>query len=280
MKTKTHFIAALMLALFALTACSGKKTTAAQKMDTDENPDSLIEAAENNSAAEAHQPTADAEDDDGRDSETAPIFAACAAYEKSKALIQAALDNDTADVQRLIAAGANVNARDSRGTALGHAAVENSVDMARFLIEAGADVNAKNDDGETALMNALWVHRHQKSSEMEIVKPLLEAGADVNAKCNDGTTALIYAARRSSVDVAELLIEAGADVNARDNRDRTALIWAALTPYRDAVGIAELLIDAGADVNAKDNEGKTALMWAVDNGATNVAELLKAAGAQ
>ena len=47
---KKIFAWTVILALFALTACSGKKTTAVQ------NADSLIETAENNSVAEAHQP--------------------------------------------------------------------------------------------------------------------------------------------------------------------------------------------------------------------------------
>ena len=51
---KKIFAWTVILALFALTACSGKKTNAAQ--NADENPDSLIEAAEGNDTAETHQP--------------------------------------------------------------------------------------------------------------------------------------------------------------------------------------------------------------------------------
>ena len=36
MKTKKHFIALLMLALFALTACSGKKTDDVSVFDNDD----------------------------------------------------------------------------------------------------------------------------------------------------------------------------------------------------------------------------------------------------
>ena len=58
MKTDPHFIAALMLALFALTACSGKKTDAAQKTDTEETPNALIQAAAGNDITEARRLTA------------------------------------------------------------------------------------------------------------------------------------------------------------------------------------------------------------------------------
>lgn len=44
--------------------------------------------------------------------------------------------------------------------------------------------------------------------------------------------------------------------------------------------MAEILLAAGVDVNAKNNDGLTAQMYATDNGATDIAELLKAAGAR
>ncbi|MCH5294209.1 MAG: hypothetical protein J1E07_10790, partial [Treponema sp.] len=48
----------------------------------------------------------------------------------------------------------------------------------------------------------------------------------------------------------------------------------------NSADVAKLLIDAGANVNAKDDYNQTALMIATDNVATDVAELLKAAGAR
>ena len=127
MKTKKHFIALLMLALFALMACSGKKTNA------DENPNALI---------------ADGED---ADIETASM----SEREKTDALIEVAENNDITEIQRLIAAGADVNAKDNDGkTALMFAATNNSSDVAWLLLAAGADANAKDNDGSTALMFA------------------------------------------------------------------------------------------------------------------------------
>ena len=50
------------------------------------------------------------------------------------------------------------------------------------LLKAGADVNAKNNDGWTALMKA------SENGRKEVVEMLINAGADVNAKNNDGKT--------------------------------------------------------------------------------------------
>lgn len=48
----------------------------------------------------------------------------------------------------------------------------------------------------------------------------------------------------------------------------------------DDIFVVRQLILAGADVDAKDNDGKTALMRAEERNATDVMELLKAAGAK
>ncbi len=44
--------------------------------------------------------------------------------------------------------------------------------------------------------------------------------------------------------------------------------------------IAKLLIASGADVNARDESGNTALRFAVQRGYTDMAELLRKAGAE
>ena len=77
------------------------------------------------------------------------FFALClpaqADVAQDQALIVAAERGDAAAVQRLLRAGANVGARDSRGrTALLAATHGNRVQAARLLIAAGADVNAKD----------------------------------------------------------------------------------------------------------------------------------------
>jgi ankyrin repeat protein len=75
----------------------------------------------------------------------------------------------------------------------------------KALIAAGANVNAKDRFGETALMFAAAVTRN-----IRIVKLLIADGADVHAKTEDGDTALIIAAKRGHTGIVELLKKAGA----------------------------------------------------------------------
>ncbi len=74
----------------------------------------------------------------------------------------------------------------------------------KTLLAAGADVHAKDKDGLTALMHAA-ISRHTA-----IVHALLDAGADVNAKSAAGTTALTFAGRRGYTNIVRILKEAGA----------------------------------------------------------------------
>ena len=72
------------------------------------------------------------------------------------------------------------------------------------VIAGGAEINAKDHDGDTALMIASW------KGHMEVVRELLGKGAEVSAKDDSGKTALMYAYRKDHQEVEELLIKAGA----------------------------------------------------------------------
>ena len=111
----------------------------------------------------------------------------------------------TADVNKSLSKGGDVNARSEHGiTLLMFAASQGYKDISRLLIDKGADVNAKDDKGYTILMYA--VNNNNKDiSELLIVK-----GADVNAKDNDGNTALGIAIKNKNPDIERLLKNAGA----------------------------------------------------------------------
>jgi ankyrin repeat protein len=104
-----------------------------------------------------------------------------------------------------------------RASGLINAAAAGDLLQVKSLIAAKADVNAKTDDGETALMYAVW------GDHVEVVQALLAAGADVKAKNNNGETPLIVASKRGHAGVVQALLAAGADVNAKNNNGETAL---------------------------------------------------------
>ena len=72
------------------------------------------------------------------------------------------------------------------------------------LLKAGADVDAKDNNGRTALMYA------SASGYEGIVKILIENKADVNAKDNNGMTALMGASKEGHEEIEEILKKAGA----------------------------------------------------------------------
>ena len=112
----------------------------------------------------------------------------------------AAGKGDTAVVEALLEAGADVEAKDSHGwTALHIAAMEGHSAVVKVLLEAGADVNAKDNTDGTALLNAAMIGHYA------IIKTLLEAGANVEAKDNHGWTALSLAAMRGDTAIVKLL---------------------------------------------------------------------------
>ena len=125
-----------------------------------------------------------------------PVEGATAADARGNtALMFAARSGDTKAMQRLIAAGADVNAHNAAGnTALMIASKNVNISAARLLLDRGADVNATNNQGETALMNIGC-----------------ERGGDRDNPYGCKT------------DIAALLIKRGANVNARDGKNRTAL---------------------------------------------------------
>jgi ankyrin repeat protein len=90
------------------------------------------------------------------------------------------------------------------GCDLVSAAYYGDLSEVKRLLAAGANVNAKEKNGITALMAAsLAGHR-------EVAALLLAKGAEVNAKDKNGKTALMFATRMNHPEVRELLIKAGA----------------------------------------------------------------------
>lgn len=91
-------------------------------------------------------------------------------------------------MQFLVGHGANVNARDAKGTTPLVLAVNLAfIEGVDFLISAGAKVDEPNNTGETPLIGA--IHRHDAA----LVRALLKAGANPDRPDNSGRSARDYA---------------------------------------------------------------------------------------
>jgi len=208
------------------------------------------------------------------------------------ALHWAIYNNDAALVDRLLAAGANPNARnDYNATPLVEAAVVGNPEVIGKLLTAHADVESANADGQTALMVIA------RSNNVEAAKRLLKAGANVNARETwRGQTALMWAAAQSQPEMVRLLVSHGAEVNARSsltNFERqvtaeprmqqrppgglTPLLYAARS---GCLACAEALVRGGADINLPDPEGITPLIMAGLNFSFDIGALLVKKGAE
>jgi ankyrin repeat protein len=154
-------------------------------------------------------------------------------------------------IQRMILKGINVNAQNTKGTALQLAIRHGDTDTAKTLLACdGIDVGVcGGPDGDTAFHLAL------EKGNVEIVEELLKRGADVNAKSGRYGTPLAAAVVGRNESLVRLLLERGADVNGHRLGYESALNIAACVGQLD---IVELLLNHGMDINElSGNDGQT-----------------------
>lgn len=164
----------------------------------------------------------------------------------SEQLIEAVNTGDAARVSQLLAAGADVNARDAYGaTALMNAAHGGNLEMTETLLAAGAEVDARDELGWTALMKACY-NADRNCGFPDIVQRLIAAGADPNVKITYGIRPLMLAAGYGEAQVCEALLAGGADVLARNDGGLTALMMVKDKFYVEVINILhEAERDAG-----------------------------------
>lgn len=204
-----------------------------------------------------------------------PTASETAAYQ---GLHAAAARGDVPALTRLIAARADVNARDAYGrTPLHVAAHARQADAIRALAKAGADLNALESDRYGAVTIAAV------ADDEATLRVLLQLGASAKQVTSryDGT-ALIAAAHLGHDGVVRQLIAAGAPLDHVNNLHWTALIESIVLgnggPRHQAT--LKALLQAGASHALTDRQGNTPLQLARQRGYAEMVQMLEAAGAR
>ena len=160
-------------------------------------------------------------------------------------------------VARLLARGADPNARDARGRMPLHHALkandEHAVAVARTLIRCGADPERASESGETPLGLALSRAHRKLTYWLNWPRWHLPGRALIGAD-------LPLAAASGDVDAVDKLLELGLEVDSVDSQGASALIRAAGSGY---AALVVRLLDAGANPDHAAYSGATCLSAAV-----------------
>lgn len=193
--------------------------------------------------------------------------------ERGQRLIKAARGGDLARVERLLDQHASIAARDSSGaTALVAAAYGNHLDVAERLLAAGADPNAKDETVQSAYLIAT----SEVGDDPRLLRLTLKHGADVRSLDSWKGTGLIRAADRGFARVVKVLLETDVDIDHVNRIGYTALHEAVILgdggPAHQRTVAA--LVAAGVDQSVKDPRGDTALDVARARGYGEIVDLL------
>ena len=205
----------------------------------------------------------------------APSPAEIAAY---RGLHAAAAKGDAAEIERLVKAGAAVDARDGyQRTSLHVAVYMHQPAAARALLRLGADPNALEAQKYDIVTIAAV------ADDVPMLKIALDGGGSAkNITSPYVGTALIAAAHLGHDEVVRMLIAAKAPLDHVNNLGWTALIESIVLGDggKRHVACLEALVKAGADVNLADRGGATPLMLARRRNYTEMVAILSAAGAR
>jgi len=202
--------------------------------------------------------------------QTAPSASDIASY---AGLHLAAHEGRVDEINRLIAAGADLDVRDGAGRTPAHVAAFASHNSAVAALAAGgADMNAL----ENRVYDVLTIAAVANDPDMVSLAIELGNRPDLITSIYDGT-ALIAAAHLGHHDVVARLVAGGAPLDHVNNLAWTALIEAVVLGDGgpDHIKTVQVLVDAGADKSIGDRNGVTPLQHATARGYTDIMELLK-----
>ncbi|NIZ60213.1 hypothetical protein DL239_04405 [Sedimentitalea sp. CY04] len=202
--------------------------------------------------------------------QTAPFASDIVSY---TGLHLAAHEGDVDEINRLIAAGADLNIRDRSLRTPAHIAAFASHDDALIaLANGGADMNTLED----GIYDVLTIAAVANDPEMVSLAMQLGNKPDLITSVYDGT-ALIAAAHLGHHDVVARLVAGGAPLDHINNLAWTALIEAVVLGDggKDHIKTVQILVEAGADKSIGDRDGVTALQHATSRGYTEMVDILK-----
>jgi ankyrin repeat protein len=185
---------------------------------------------------------------------------------KQTPLFIAAWKGHIAIVERLLAAGANVDVQDENTQSpLFIAVSEGHTAIVERLLAAGANIDVQGVHKQTPLFNAAW------KGHTAIVERLLAAGANIDIQDVHKQTPLFIAARVGHIAIVERLLAAGANIDIQDNYKQTPLF---IATWEGHTAIVERLLAAGANPNIKNKDGKSAFDIAKEKGFNDIVRLL------
>jgi ankyrin repeat protein len=190
----------------------------------------------------------------------------------------AAHKGDVAQIEKLVAAKADLNARDPYGRTPVHvASFARQRDAIRALAKAGAELQLLESDRYDGVTIA------SVADDEETLRTLLALGASAKLTTSryDGT-ALIAAAHLGHDGVVRQLIAAGAPLDHVNNLHWTAVIESIVLgnggPRHQST--LKALVDARANLQLTDRQGTTPLQLARSRGYAEMVKVLEQAGAK
>jgi ankyrin repeat protein len=180
--------------------------------------------------------------------------------------------DDTSAIERLLAAGGDVNLRLPQGDPLIRAAMDaHALGSLSLLLKRGAKPTAQDHSGHSVS----WLAATR--GDVMSLQALLEAGVPADAHAVGEQRPLLAALRAAKPEIVGRLVDAGASVDASDDKGHTPLMLAATA---GDVAAVRMLLAHDARVDAKDDLDRTALWYAASAGSRDVVTALLGAGAR